>query len=312
MLGSIQDAEDALQEAIARRVARAGWLRGPQLAAGLALPDRHKRMPPADRPPPAPNPLAGPRPTADQTSDLGEPVSGPVWLEPWPDDDRPDERGRRRSGSPAARYLRRERVELAFIAALQHLPGTQRAVLLLREVLEFSAAETAAILDTSPHRSTARCNAPGRRCENACPRRRSRPSSPRSDRLASASSSTRSSRHGSGPTSTSWSRSSPRTPSSPCRRCRPGSTGARTSHGSSPSGCSRRRGGWCRCEPTARSVSPATSVEPGEPRFGLGAVNVLSLRDGRVRAIAGFLDPAVHRAFGVPTELPGESRRADR
>jgi RNA polymerase sigma-70 factor (TIGR02960 family) len=79
--------------------------------------------------------------------DLGEVVPGPVWLEPWPDNEPAGDAG---AGDPAARYLRRETVELAFLAALQHLPGTQRAVLILRDVLAFSAAEVAQILDTTP------------------------------------------------------------------------------------------------------------------------------------------------------------------
>jgi DNA-directed RNA polymerase specialized sigma24 family protein len=74
-------------------------------------------------------------------------VTGSVWLEPWPDGEPDGEPG---DVDPAARYLRRETVELAFIAALQHPAGTQRAVLILREVLEFSAAEVARILDTTP------------------------------------------------------------------------------------------------------------------------------------------------------------------
>jgi RNA polymerase sigma-70 factor (ECF subfamily) len=70
----------------------------------------------------------------------------PVWLEPYPDvllEGIPD-----RSPGPAARYEARESIELAFIAALQHLQPRQRAALVLRDVLGFGTAEVAEMLDT--------------------------------------------------------------------------------------------------------------------------------------------------------------------
>jgi RNA polymerase sigma-70 factor (ECF subfamily) len=144
MLGSVHDAEDALQESLlgawrglagfAGRSSLRAWLYRISTNACLRLIARRpRRIRSADYGPPR-----------QGTDDLGAPVTEPIWLEPWPEDvpaDEPD---------PAASYLRREGVELAFVAALQHLPGTQRAVLILREVLEFSAAEAARILDTTP------------------------------------------------------------------------------------------------------------------------------------------------------------------
>jgi RNA polymerase sigma-70 factor (TIGR02960 family) len=147
MLGSVQDAEDALQESLLGawrglagfegRSSLHTWLYRVCTNACLRLIARRpRRMLSADHGPPW-----------RDTDDLGEPVAGPIWLEPWPDELPASQPG---GTDPAASYLRREGVELAFVAALQHLPGTQRAVLILREVLEFSAAEVARILDTTP------------------------------------------------------------------------------------------------------------------------------------------------------------------
>ena len=142
MLGSPQDAEDALQETLLAawrglpgfegRSSLRTWLY--RVATSVCLRQARRR-------PRLLSPDAGP-PRTD-VADLGEPVPGPVWLEPLPGDLVDDE-------DPATAYLRRESVELAFVAALQHLPATQRAVLLLREVLGYSATETAALLATTP------------------------------------------------------------------------------------------------------------------------------------------------------------------
>jgi RNA polymerase sigma-70 factor (ECF subfamily) len=86
-------------------------------------------------------------PAADPHDGLGEPLVESVWVEPYPDERLGLEDG---LAGPEARYEQRESVELAFIAALQHLPARQRAVLILRDVLGFSAREAAAALETTP------------------------------------------------------------------------------------------------------------------------------------------------------------------
>ena len=147
MLGSVHDAEDALQEALLRAWRGAGPVRGPQLAAVVALHDRHQRLPEGDRAAAqarAPGRLRpGGRPArrpgrAARRVGLDRAVPGRA------------ARPRRRLAGPEARYEQRESVELAFIAALQHLPARQRAVLILRDVLGFSGGEVADALDTTP------------------------------------------------------------------------------------------------------------------------------------------------------------------
>jgi RNA polymerase sigma-70 factor (ECF subfamily) len=85
-------------------------------------------------------------PATDPHVGPGEPLVESVWIEPYPDEKLGLEDG---LAGPDARYEQREAIELAFIAALQHLPPNQRAVLILREVLGFSAREVAETLDTT-------------------------------------------------------------------------------------------------------------------------------------------------------------------
>src|SRR3954454_10794424 len=146
MLGSVHDAEDALQEVLLRawralerfegRSSLRSWLYTIATNTCLNLiAKRPKRVLPVDYSAPT-DPNAGP----------GEPVVEQVWIEPYPDEMIGLEEG---YAAPDARYELRESVELAFVAALQHLPANQRAVLILREVLGFSAQDVAESLETS-------------------------------------------------------------------------------------------------------------------------------------------------------------------
>jgi RNA polymerase sigma-70 factor (ECF subfamily) len=83
-------------------------------------------------------------PAAEAGAALGAPAPEHVWIQPVPDD-----RVLPGYGDPAEQALRRESIRLAFVAALQHLPPRQRAVLILCEVLRWKAAEVAELLETS-------------------------------------------------------------------------------------------------------------------------------------------------------------------
>ncbi|MFB7451076.1 sigma-70 family RNA polymerase sigma factor [Streptomyces sp. NPDC056194] len=144
MLGSSFEAEDAVQDTMVRawkaidsfegRASLRSWLY--RIATNVcldALNAGNRRARPMD--------LTGPTPVA-QAQLVKQPEI--TWLEPIPDGQVMPS-----AGDPAETALSRESVRLAFVAALQHLPPKQRAVLILREVLAWKASEVAELLDTT-------------------------------------------------------------------------------------------------------------------------------------------------------------------
>ena len=147
MLGSSADAEDAVQEALVRAwrgmpgFARRGSLRGwlYTIATNSCLKIIERRPPlvlPTDY-----------GPAADPHEGPGPPPAEPAWIEPYPG---PPDLAADPTATPEARYDQRESVELAFIVAIQMLTPAQRAALILHDVLAFTAAEIAGMLQTTP------------------------------------------------------------------------------------------------------------------------------------------------------------------
>jgi RNA polymerase sigma-70 factor (ECF subfamily) len=146
MLGSVHDADDALQETMLRAWRGAAGLRDAAsarswlytIATNVCLTElrrRRTRVLPQDY-----------GPAAEPHTPPGAPLTESTWLEPYPDESVGLPGGH---AAPEATYEQREGVELAFVAALQHLGANQRAVLILREVLGFSAQEAASMLQTT-------------------------------------------------------------------------------------------------------------------------------------------------------------------
>jgi RNA polymerase sigma-70 factor, ECF subfamily len=147
MLGSVHDADDAIQDTLLRAWRALPKFRGQsslrtwlyRIATNVcldAIARRPKRVLPIDYGPPSP----------PGTSETGRPLREGLWIGPYPDEALGIADGR---AAPEARYERREALELAFVAALQHLPPRQRAALILRDVLGFSAREAAESLATT-------------------------------------------------------------------------------------------------------------------------------------------------------------------
>jgi RNA polymerase sigma-70 factor (ECF subfamily) len=144
MLGSAFEAEDAVQETLLRawrsydrfegRAALRSWLY--RIATNVCLDmlsGRQRRARPMDL-----------NPAVSADTPLGAALPEVTWIGPVP-----DSRVVPTDGDPAELAVQRETIRLAFVATLQHLPARQRAVLILREVLQWQATEVAELLETT-------------------------------------------------------------------------------------------------------------------------------------------------------------------
>lgn len=301
MLGSLQDAEDALQETLLAAWRGLGGFEGrSSLRTWLYRIATHASLRLAER-----------RPSRARTSDASPPWTDvhelgefrerdARWIEPYPTGPGSPVEGP--DGDPAEQVLQRENVELAFVAALQHLPANQRAALILREVLDLPAADVAAALDTS----VASINSALQRARRTV-----------DDRLVAGEQAAELQRLGGrrrrelvGSFVAAWNRAD---------------VGAllallaEDAHFTMPPLPAWYRGRadigrflseraftaeW-RARATVASGQPAVACyrrDAADDPFALDVIMVLTLRDGRIAGLDCFLDPATHRWFDLPGE----------
>jgi RNA polymerase sigma-70 factor (ECF subfamily) len=311
MLGSIQDAEDALQDALLGawrglpgfegRSSVRTWLYRITTNACIRLGEkRPRRLLSIDRAPSNPVDLYN----------LGEFLADTGWLEPCPPS---VVNAATSSSSPEARYEALEHVELAFITALQHLPATQRAVLILREVLAFPAADVAALLDTS----IAAVNSALQRARATLHQRRTGLTQQATLRTLGE----HRQRELVGAFVGAWERADipalldllvedARFTMPPLMAWFDGREAIRhfletrmfeTPWRFLPTGANGQLAFAAYQERIPEAGEPGA---PGEPAFLLSAINVVTLRGDRIAEIAGFLDRGIFPAFGFPVAYP--------
>src|SRR5918996_3234534 len=304
IVGSVQDAEDLVQETLLAawrglerfegRASLRSWLYRIATNRCLnALRDRGRRprespAPPEHTPPP-------PQPTRPAES---------VWLEPYPDvllEDVPD-----RSEQPEARYEAREAIGLAFVATLQRLPPRQRAVLVLRDVLAFHAAEVAEMLgvtEASVNRALHRAREalertvpPGQR--DVAPLPGSRAERELVGRFTAAFEA------GDVPGVVALLGDDALLTMPPAPLEYEGADAIGQFLSTVPAGGALER---FRLVPTRANGQPAFGCYLRDPRAPVArayGLMVLTLEGNRVAAITGFPDTSVFRSFGLPRTLP--------
>jgi len=301
MLGSVQDAEDMVQETMLgawrglgsfeQRASVRSWLYRIATNRCLnALRDARRR--------PAPPELSFAPPPATRMAE-------PTWLEPYPDvllegltDTAP---------GPDARYEARETVELAFIAALQALPPRQRAALVLRDVLGYRTSEVAELLDSSEDSvkgalKRARVGIgerlPGGREQAPLPE-----SAEERELVAAFADAWEASDVGrivSLLTEDAW----VTMPPSPLEY-----QGHEAIAAFFEAVFLTRAGRAVRLVPTRANTQPALANYLADTHGGIahaGVMSVLTLTPGRISALTGFTDSSVFARFGLPRTLPAD------
>ena len=302
MLGSGFDADDAVQETMVRawraadrfdgRSSLRSWLY--RIATNVcfdSLNGRRNRALPMDM---------SAAPSAPVSQSLGTPLPETTWVEPVQDGSVLPE-----TSDPADVMVARESVRLAFVAALQHLPPRQRAVLVLREVLRWKADEVADLLDTTVASvNSALQRARATLADQGAARRGARPARPRARRAAAAL----------------------RRGLRALRHHGAGGAAARGRHAvhAAVVAVAVRAAGHRRLAPRARAaacrgskvlevrvngtIGFAQYKPSGEGDLVPWAIHLLEVADGKISSITNFVGPRLFAAFGLPERLRGLSR----
>ncbi|MBJ8344230.1 RNA polymerase subunit sigma-70 [Antrihabitans sp. YC2-6] len=296
MLGSIPDADEVLQQALLSASHELGLSEDSPSLRSLLY--RVTTMACID--------AAGDRqrllsmdfgPAFEDVDDLGDLVDEPVWLDPYPETLLTGATDR------AMSYDIRESLELAFVAALQFLPANQRAVLLLADVLAFSAAQTAELLDISVHSATTALQCARKTLQQRAPDRSQQAtlrSMGRTGRTALSTALVR-----------AWETADLRALldilSDDVRFTMPPLPAWFDGKSAVALFLDERvfATPW-RVVPTTVSGQMSLACyqgTPGGPDFLLGAVNVLTIENEKVTAIDSFLDPAILALLGLPDRI---------
>jgi RNA polymerase sigma-70 factor, ECF subfamily len=304
MLGSLEDAEDLAQEAFLRawrsrerfgaggRFSFRAWLYRIATNACLdVLRSRSRRVMPPDV-----------VPAADPTVPPSPPANLP-WLQPYPD--RLLEQVTDPEEEPGAIVVARETIELAFIAAIQHLPPRQRAVLILRDVLGWSAKDTASLLETTVSSANSALQRARAALRQRLGERRTEwrtDSEPSTEERALLRRYIEAHERADVDALAALLREDARLTMPPHPTWFEGRAAilVASKQGFEPAfGELRSVPAWANRQPGVAHYLRA----PGETQFGALAIDVLRIADGRIDEITSFADPEFFAAFGLPPVL---------